>query len=74
MLQAGVELNMIRSWLGHVHINTTNRYAEIDLAMKRRILETAVGMVERTKGGAGEQPRRGRWHQDQDLLRWLDGV
>ena len=74
MLQSGVELNMIRSWLGHVHIDTTNRYAEIDLAMKRRILETAGAMVERTKGGAAEQPRRGRWHDDKDLLRWLDGV
>ena len=34
LLQSGVEVNVIRSWLGHVSIATTNRYIEIDLAMK----------------------------------------
>ena len=34
LLQAGVDLNTIRAWLGHVSLDTTNIYAEIDLEMK----------------------------------------
>lgn len=33
LLQAGTEINMIRSWLGHSSIETTHEYAEIDLEM-----------------------------------------
>lgn len=29
LLEAGVEVNVIRAWLGHVSLETTNRYAEI---------------------------------------------
>ena len=48
LLQAGVELNLIRSWLGHVSLETTQRYAEIDLAQKRRALDavTPVGELD----------------------------
>jgi site-specific recombinase XerD len=31
LLQAGVELNVVRSWLGHASIETTHAYVEIDL-------------------------------------------
>lgn len=34
LLRAGVDLSTIRSWLGHVHIDTTHHYAEADLTMK----------------------------------------
>lgn len=34
LLEAGVEPNVIRGWLGHVSLETTNRYAEITLRMK----------------------------------------
>jgi len=39
LLRAGVDLNTIRSWLGHVSLDTTQAYAEIDLEMKARALE-----------------------------------
>ena len=39
LLQSNVEVNVIRSWLGHVSIATTNHYIEIDLAMKAKALE-----------------------------------
>jgi integrase len=39
LLRAGVDLNAIRSWLGHVSLDTTQVYAEIDLEMKARALE-----------------------------------
>ena len=34
LLRAGVDINTIRAWLGHVSLNTTNIYAEVDLEMK----------------------------------------
>ena len=41
LLQAGVDLSVIRSWLGHVNIQTTHRYLEADVEMKRRALDAA---------------------------------
>jgi len=38
LLRAGVDINTIRAWLGHVSLETTNRYAEIDLEMKAKAL------------------------------------
>ena len=38
LLRAGVDINTIRAWLGHVSINTTNIYAETDLEMKAEAL------------------------------------
>jgi integrase/recombinase XerD len=38
LLRAGVDINTIRGWLGHVSIDTTNIYAEIDLEMKAKAL------------------------------------
>ena len=38
LLRAGVDINTIRAWLGHVSLNTTNIYAEIDLEMKAKAL------------------------------------
>ena len=34
LLRAGVDINTIRAWLGHVSIDTTNIYAEVDLERK----------------------------------------
>jgi site-specific recombinase XerD len=66
LLQSGVDINVIRSWLGHVNLSTTHRYAEIDLAMKRKALESC----ELT---AGDVPR-GKWRSDPDILTWLESL
>ena len=34
LLEAGVEVNVIRAWLGHVNLATTNRYADINIRTK----------------------------------------
>jgi integrase/recombinase XerD len=65
LLQAGVELNLIRSWLGHVSLETTQRYAEIDLAQKRRALDAV-----RPVGTAGRQ-HAATW-QKESILTWLE--
>ena len=38
LVRAKVDINTVRAWLGHVNINATNIYAEIDLEMKARAL------------------------------------
>lgn len=38
LLRAGVDINTIRGWLGHVSLDTTNIYAEIDFEMKAKAL------------------------------------
>ena len=42
LLQAGVDLNTIRAWLGHASLDTTNIYAEIDLGIKARAMASAM--------------------------------
>jgi integrase/recombinase XerD len=66
LLQSGVEVNVIRSWLGHSSIATTNRYIEIDLEMKRKALETC-------EVGRGE-PQAAVWQSSPDILTWLESL
>jgi site-specific recombinase XerD len=65
LLQAGVDVNTIRCWLGHVSVTTTNRYVEIDLEMKRRALEQI---------GPPQSARRRRPATDRSLLAWLESL
>src|ERR1035438_4818414 len=65
LLQSNVDLNMIRSWLGHASIETTNGYVEIDLEMKRKTLRSAEKLI--PKRGK----RDGSWRDDDHLLSWL---
>jgi integrase/recombinase XerD len=40
LLQAGVDVSVIRDYLGHASVATTSRYLSTNLAMKRAVLET----------------------------------
>jgi len=52
LLQAGVDINTIRAWLGHVSLDTTSIYAETDLATKKRALATLdCGRTRKMAGG-----------------------
>ena len=63
LVAAGVDVTVIRSWLGHVSLETTNHYAQANLETKRRALER----VERPDPGSTPS-----WRRDQSVLDWLD--
>jgi integrase len=62
LLRAGVDINTIRAWLGHVSINTTNIYAETDLQMKAK----ALGL----RAVKGTRPSK-HWRDNPDLMSFL---
>jgi integrase/recombinase XerD len=63
LLQAGVDINTIRAWLGHVSLNTTNIYAETDLATKKRALAT----LDRSR----TRKASGGWSRKPDVMEFL---
>jgi integrase/recombinase XerD len=70
LLEAGVEVNVIRAWLGHVSLETTNRYAEINLRMKAEALKTCEPPVSTSE----VSPRKPVWRDDPALLNWLQSL
>jgi integrase/recombinase XerD len=66
LLEAGVEVNVIRGWLGHADLTTTNRYAEINTRAKIEALRN----TEPPGASAGPRPRP-VWKSDETLLNWL---
>jgi integrase/recombinase XerD len=69
LLEAGVEVNVIRAWLGHADLTTTNRYAEVTTKAKIEALRSTE------PGGASEGSRpRPIWRTDQALLNWLSSL
>jgi site-specific recombinase XerD len=70
LLRAGVDINTIRAWLGHVSLQTTNRYAEIDLEMKTAALETCA----LPENHPEHHPAAPLWRQDSDLMAFLAGL
>ena len=63
LLRAGVDINTIRAWLGHVSLDTTNIYAEIDLEMKAK----ALAKCEVTNAGSSNR----HWREDPTLMTFL---
>ncbi len=64
LVAAGVDITVIRSWLGHVSLDTTNHYAQANLKTKRKALE-------RLENPFGS-PKRPSWKEDKSVLAWLD--
>tara|TARA_R110002111_G_C5967654_1_gene370049 strand:- start:92 stop:1066 length:975 start_codon:yes stop_codon:yes gene_type:complete len=65
LLRSGVDINTIRAWLGHVSINTTNIYAEVDLEMKAKALATC------TIDHSEQAPSAMAWRDDAELMQFL---
>ena len=70
LLEQGVEVNVIRGWLGHVSLDTTHRYAEISLRTKQAAVSACLPPVD----GLDTDRRRDGWHKDPDLLKWLSSL
>jgi site-specific recombinase XerD len=66
LVAAGVDVTVIRSWLGHAHLDTTNHYAQANLETKRKALEQVDPSLRSSKPP--------RWKRDLDLLAWLDSL
>jgi len=71
MLEAGVEINVIRSWLGHASLTSTQRYAEVTAGLKAAALEICEPPVVSEGSGFRRKPR---WQSDEALLAWLDAL
>jgi site-specific recombinase XerD len=66
LVAAGVDVTVIRSWLGHAHLDTTNHYAQANLETKRAALERLDPSSAITKPP--------RWRRDTSVLAWLDSL
>jgi site-specific recombinase XerD len=66
LLRAGNDLTVIRGWLGHVSVLTTDQYTDVDIELKRRALEAASVVAP-----PGRPPS---WNRDPDLLSWLEAL
>lgn len=65
LLQGGVSLDVIRDFLGHVDIKTTEIYARANLEMKRAALE---------KVSSAPTPKMPSWKENKSLLQWLQSL
>lgn len=68
LLQSNVDLVMIRSWLGHASIETTNTYVEIDLEMKRKTLAATEHILPKPKHPSSA------WRSNKDVIAWLSSL
>jgi integrase/recombinase XerD len=67
LLRSGVDLSTIANWLGHVSVNTTNKYLTLDLETKRAALAKAKPILSRNR-------RCGGWRTDRNLIKWLESL
>jgi integrase/recombinase XerD len=66
LLHSGVPLEIIRDFLGHVDVKTTEIYARANLEMKRKALEKAADVT--------SLPKIPSWKQNKTLLEWLHSL
>ncbi|MEA2014315.1 MAG: tyrosine-type recombinase/integrase [Thermodesulfobacteriota bacterium] len=64
LLRSGNDVNMVSYWLGHADINTTHIYVEIDMEMKRQMLQ---------KAGPPDVNKPLPW-QKPNVLQWLNSL
>jgi integrase/recombinase XerD len=67
LLQAGVDLVSICHWLGHASVETTNRYATVDLETKRAAVARAGPIVDDAR-------TLRTWRADESVLSWLESL
>jgi site-specific recombinase XerD len=65
LLKSGVDLSTISHLLGHASPNTTNRYAKVDLEMKRQAIAKVKPVARKS---------RMPWGKDRTILDWLESL
>jgi hypothetical protein len=60
-----VDINTIRAWLGHVSLDTTHIYAQVDLEMKARALAHCE------IAASSDQNTQAVWRDDPTLMAFL---
>jgi len=68
LLQAGIDVSVIRDYLGHASVATTSRYTTANLKMKRDVLEAFW----KRAGLTQESPRQ--WRPSPKLLAFLESL
>lgn len=66
LLNSGADIDMVRNWLGHSSLDTTNIYAEISMERKLEALK-------KCEGSTIEVPDR-KWADDNELMAFLDSL
>jgi len=66
LLKSGVDIVTVSHWLGHASITTTNRYAAIDLEMKRE----ALARMDPLDPSAAPPT----WRTDSTIMQWLESL
>ncbi len=67
LLKSGVDLSSIAHWLGHASVNTTNKYAVMDIEMKREALS-------RAEPPHHEKSITRSWKKRPNVLAWLESL
>ena len=65
LLKSGVDLSTISHYLGHASLATTNRYAKVDLEMKRKAIARVKPVPHQS-----HTP----WSRDHKVLDWLESL
>lgn len=68
LLQAGVNMVIIRDYLGHVHLQTTEIYARVDSKQKREALAKAYNPIGK------EEPKENSWDNNPKLKAFLKSL
>lgn len=66
MLQSGADPITISQLLGHASVNTTNRYATVNLEMKRKAIEKATAIQQKKRSSS--------WKKNPSILEWLESL
>jgi site-specific recombinase XerD len=66
LVAAGVDVTVIRDWLGHASLDTTNHYARANVETKRKALEKV--------DPAARPAKPPRWKRNPELMVWLDSL
>lgn len=67
LLRSGVDLSTVAHWLGHVSVNTTNKYLALDLEAKREALAKTQPLLKTRHPST-------KWRRNSNLIAWLTAL